>query len=366
MFKNYTLKDFERDMFKRNGKYTVLGVAMSVIHLCYAYLYLKLNFMPMVLYNIVSIAGYLYLSYECIRTSKTKALYYYILIEVPLHAILSTYLLGWNYRFMLVTIGIIPCLFYFVLFIDDFNSKVITPAIFGITYSTLYVCVRLLCTNHKAPLYYAVRNEASLYEPILIYFNTLVCFAAIIFFNSLTSIEYKYIKSKFAGENDLLGTYASLDALTQLFNRRSTNAALEKLYKDNYNDSESFSVIMCDIDKFKLVNDTHGHDAGDVVLREVAAIIKRQVRDHDVVGRWGGEEFLIIVNSNYANTVALAERIRKAVEASTFTYKNIELKITLTLGVSSYRSGIDLSQLITAADMKLYRGKENGRNQVVS
>lgn len=366
MFKNYTLKDFERDMFKRNGKYTVLGVAMSIIHLFYAFLYYRFGFTPMVLYNIISISGYLYLSYECVRSNKNKALYYFILLEVPFHAIISTYLLGWNYRFMLVTIGIIPCLFYFVLFIDDFKSKVITPTIFGLTYTALYIGVRLLCTNHVAPLYSTANIMVKSYEPILIYFNTIVCFLSIIFFNALTSIEYKYVKSKYAGENDLLGTYASLDALTQLFNRRSTNAALEKTYKDNYNDSESFSIIMCDIDKFKLVNDTYGHDAGDVVLREVASIIKRQVRDHDVVGRWGGEEFLIIVNSNHSNTVSLAERIRAAVEAGQFKYNNIDLKVTITLGVSTYRSGIDVSQLITAADKKLYRGKENGRNQVVS
>ncbi|MDO4188991.1 MAG: GGDEF domain-containing protein, partial [Lachnospiraceae bacterium] len=250
------------------------------------------------------------------------------------------------------------------LFIERFKRPVILASVIGFIYFIIYIALRIYC-NIYPPMYtrYRISPEVTFFYT---YFNVTISFCGVIFFNILHAIEYSYIKNKLLSENSKLDNYATFYPLTNLLNRRSTDEKLKQLFDAHYHDEDAFSIIMCDIDKFKSVNDTYGHDAGDFVLKEVAWILKDTVRDGDVVSRWGGEEFLIIVNSHKANAAILAERIRAQVEAHKYNYKNTELHITITLGVSSYHANTDIKSLIKSADQKLYRGKENGRNQVVA
>ena len=358
------LNSLEQFLFRRNGKYPVIASVISVIHMIYLFYFYRMGIYPMATYNLVCIAGYLFFAAEAIKGNKINNFFVYLMIEVPLHAALATIFVGWNYRFMLIVMGSIPCIFYFVLFLEGFKHSIIFPTVVSIIYTLLYIGIRIY-THYVDPFYSNIRKADRL-EIFFIYFNTLISFINIIFFNILTAIEYNYIREKLLSENSKLDTFATYDPLTNLLNRRSMDVHLRNILDKYYHEEDSFSIIMCDIDKFKSVNDTYGHDAGDYVLKEVSWILKDTVRDNDVVGRWGGEEFLIIVNSNRANASILAERIRSQVEQHTYKYKNNDLKVTITLGVSAYRANTDVSALIKSADMKLYRGKENGRNQVVS
>ena len=354
----------EQYLFKRNGKYSAIASAICTIHMIFLFFYYRIGLFPMILYNILCICGYVFFSTEAYKGNKNKGFFYYTILEVPLHAVLSTLYIGWNYNFMLILILAITIVFYFVLFIEKFKHPVIFSTIVGIVYAILYIGLRLH-SFAVLPLYKITRN-LDMYRTFFQYFNIIVTFIGVIFFNLMLNIEYGYVKNILVKENTKLDNYASFDPLTNLLNRRSTDERLKELFDAHYHDEDAFSIIMCDIDKFKSVNDTYGHDAGDYVLKEVAWILKDTVRDGDIVSRWGGEEFLIIVHSHKANAAILAERIRAQVEAHTYKYKNIDLHITITLGVSSYHANSNIDALIKSADQKLYRGKENGRNQVVA
>lgn len=357
-------KDIENFLFRSGGKYLVIGSSMAAVHTVYLIFFHKIGILSMIIYNILSISGYLYYSAEAYKGNRIKEFFGFLVLEIPLSGILSTLTVGWNYRFMLVVTGFIPCVYYFIIFIDDFKRRILTPTIIGSIYSLLYIGIRIYFELND-PIYEISRNATS-YELFFTYFNTVISFISIIGFNMFTGVEFSYVRGGLITENSMLDTYATYDPLTGLLNRRSTDKQLKLLYDANYHKEDAFSVIMCDVDHFKLVNDTYGHDVGDVVLKEVAKIIKDQVRDHDIVGRWGGEEFMIVVHDRKVNALILAERIRENVEAHTYKAGNVELNVTITLGVSSYHARSDLKGLIKSADLKLYRGKENGRNQVVS
>jgi len=121
-----------------------------------------------------------------------------------------------------------------------------------------------------------------------------------------------------------------------------------------------------DIDFFKKINDTYGHDCGDVALTEVAEILRTCVRDGDTVCRWGGEEFLIAIDGNKKITMDVAERIRSMIEDMVVVSHGYSIKITMTFGVCESIPGLNVDKLVEIADQRLYKGKQNGKNQVVS
>lgn len=152
------------------------------------------------------------------------------------------------------------------------------------------------------------------------------------------------------------------DKLTQIYNRVKLDEVLENELKRSMRSKSSFSVIMADIDKFKLVNDNYGHQVGDIVLSEVSKILKDNSRSIDVIGRWGGEEFIIILpNSNLSGAKILAEKLRVKIENAKFTKAG---NITCSFGVAEYIEGDTSDDLVSRADAALYRAKDNGRNRV--
>ena len=121
------------------------------------------------------------------------------------------------------------------------------------------------------------------------------------------------------------------------------------------------------IDDFKKVNDTYGHDCGDIILIEIANIFQRNIRLTDSVGRWGGEEFLFILTETTAEGAYIAmDRIRKAVAAEIFDYRQNPIEITLTIGLSFHHGDPSSKEIVNQADQALYRGKKNGKNQLVN
>jgi diguanylate cyclase (GGDEF)-like protein len=122
--------------------------------------------------------------------------------------------------------------------------------------------------------------------------------------------------------------------------------------------------MMCDIDHFKMVNDTYGHEAGDIVLKEVANLMKNTFRASDIVGRFGGEEFVVFfTNTDMAGAQVAAEHFRQAVEQAHIEAEGKHIPITISLGITNTQND-DLLRLVKEADLALYYSKENGRNQV--
>lgn len=163
-----------------------------------------------------------------------------------------------------------------------------------------------------------------------------------------------------------INNLATQDFLTKLPNRRKLMADLKRFIELSKRLNRPLSILLMDIDDFKAINDTHGHDAGDVVLKSVANIIKESVRGIDIVGRYGGEEFLVILpNSDKNAALEVAERIRSSVEMSKFHIDSKNLKLTISIGVATlYEHGETPNELVKAADIALYRAKREGKNKV--
>lgn len=152
------------------------------------------------------------------------------------------------------------------------------------------------------------------------------------------------------------------DHLTGLYNRHMLSKTLEKEYHRAKRMQGTFEVIILDIDNFKQVNDTYGHNVGDVVLQELALLMKKSIRLSDTLGRWGGEEFLIIAPiKDHQNRSSMAENLRTKIEAYNFTTVHT---ITASFGVTRYQEGDCINSLIKRADDALYDVKKQGRNQV--
>lgn len=155
---------------------------------------------------------------------------------------------------------------------------------------------------------------------------------------------------------------ASTDTLTQIYNRDKLGRVFNKELHHVELGDQSFSIISVDIDRFKQVNDTFGHATGDAVLIAVARNMKYSLRATDYIGRWGGEEFLILCPQTILeNAMLLADRIREHVAAQPYATRQQQ---TVSIGVATYRTGDTLDSLLHRADQALYMAKETGRNRV--
>jgi diguanylate cyclase (GGDEF)-like protein len=167
--------------------------------------------------------------------------------------------------------------------------------------------------------------------------------------------------------NKRLKKLSITDGLTELFNHRHVHELLRDEFERSRRSQEPIAVVMIDLDRFKAVNDTYGHPTGDVVLFETARILKETAREIDMVGRYGGEEFIgILPNTDEEEGARFAERVRTAVEAHVFRDEETELRMTCSSGVASFPvEGVDSpEELLKNADAALYLAKESGRNRV--
>jgi diguanylate cyclase (GGDEF)-like protein len=168
--------------------------------------------------------------------------------------------------------------------------------------------------------------------------------------------------------NERLRHMSQTDGLTGLDNRRNLEERIEEMFEHAKRLNEPFSCVMCDLDRFKSVNDTYGHQAGDAVLKQFARILRNEVREIDRAGRFGGEEFMLLLPGTVLDAaVTFAERVRKQIESHTFTFDQTSIQRTASIGVSAWPHPRikDCDALVRAADDALYVAKETGRNRVV-
>ena len=159
--------------------------------------------------------------------------------------------------------------------------------------------------------------------------------------------------------------YINYDSLTHLLNRKTLNATYTSIQKRADKTNSTFCVMILDLDDFKHVNDTYGHACGDEVLKQVAKIIMHSISSMDYAFRWGGEEILILFNTNANYAYNSSERIRKTIEKNSINCNGTEIKITATLGLSVYRQGMSFQDMFTIADENLYKGKRQGKNTII-
>ena len=149
------------------------------------------------------------------------------------------------------------------------------------------------------------------------------------------------------------------DPLTGLYNRRGYDYHIPNIEEASFG-----AILMCDIDHFKKINDTHGHSAGDAVLQAVASMIKESIRAQDISVRWGGEEFFIFLSMVTGDEAySIAEKLRQKIENTPIEYYEKSIDITMSIGIAIVEKDILLQDAIKSADVAMYQSKSRGRNQ---
>lgn len=244
---------------------------------------------------------------------------------------------------------VLPILIFYILGL--YRGRIVISLLFLFVLFLLYVPENpLLFTTY--PLAFTHRFAGSLFS---------VCVLA-----------YAYEYTRKEGEKELLAlsekldTLSRKDELTGLSNRRDIVEKLKNEKNRFERNNQPFSVLVIDIDHFKQVNDSHGHNCGDYVLQQVASTFVNHTQKRDGVARWGGEEFLIILSeTTLEQAKKIAERLRKEIESLETSYENSIIKITISIGVTLYEADQSITDFINYADQLLYNAKESGRNRVI-
>lgn len=237
-----------------------------------------------------------------------------------------------------------------------------------------------LVAKREADFNRAFKNQISSYAKIISIISLLYIGMMVLFERRLTSMvnifigklkedeaELRKEKNKLDDAYRELQRVAYSDFLTGLLNRRAMYERLEEEFSRAQREGLQFCLVLADIDHFKSVNDTYGHNTGDVVLKTIADIFRQNIGPEDSASRWGGEEFLILaLSSSLKEGLALAETLRQTVESTTIYDGDIAISATITLGVVEYSPGKPFDTLIKEADFYLYAGKKRQRNCVMS
>lgn len=292
------------------------------------------------------------------KTDDYKTMFRGGTINIAVFLIIHYLLLGPDFAFQYISLGTIPLIFFaaYVAGKSVNFSKMASLIAF-----VAFVVMNIIVSFIEYPLL-PVRDVA---KHIIIGFNLLSAFMMSINFMSLFVIKTTADANALENKNEDLEQSANIDALTGLRNRLNIETYIKRAIYQASGEGKDCSFLMCDIDNFKHINDTYGHDCGDQVLKNIASVIKSEIRPDDLAFRWGGEEILIIVNAKGYIAKKVAERCRNAIEQSSVTYQDKEIKVTITIGGVSYYQGATRDTLINKADENLYIGKKNGKNQVV-
>ena len=266
-----------------------------------------------------------------------------------------TCILGWkgNFQWLLI-LGIM--VYYFPIDIE-LRTKENFVKICGGLLIALTLFTHLLPISREIP------------QGVSTFYQLIVCAFYIMSFGFLANrfcIKFNDTDEKLKETNNKLKQMASIDALTQLINRRQMNENLSMEVYEFTKNGTPFVIAIADVDLFKKINDSYGHDTGDYVLKELAIIFMKTMEGRGYVARWGGEEFLFCFEKlSGSKAYSILELMRKNIEHHNFNFKNETLHITITIGVEEYSEILGIESTISNADAKLYKGKNNGRNQVV-
>jgi diguanylate cyclase (GGDEF)-like protein len=318
-----------------------------VAHVAFVPIFALLGHPRLAAFNVLSVAIWIAAALANRRDRSTLGMWL-LTLEVVVHAVLAVMTLGWSSGFQYYLFPLIP----FVMFNDRLARRTVAVISAG-------VFATLIGLRAVAPEVGAGGAIEGALAAALRYGNLAIPLVAL----ALVSF---YFRSASTRAERRMESMALTDPLTGLLNRRSMEQRLREAAHGFQRSGRSFSLVMADVDHFKRVNDLHGHAAGDRVLRAVAAQFTEQLRGHDAVARWGGEEFLLLLPETDAATACdVAKRLRAVAEARLAEAAGLETGVTLTFGVATFERGMRVGECLKRADDALYAGKSAGRNRVV-
>lgn len=336
-------------------KYSVTIYSLACVHAIFTLFFLFIQIPFLAVYNLFSTLTYLFCR-KLLQEDFYPYIYYIACGEIILNTILTTLTIGWESGFSLFLLALVAGGFYISYTFSRY--KFISPFVCGILSIAAYFGCYFLGQS-TTPIY-TIPDRNLLH--FLYIFNSVCTFAFVIAFSVLFMIDIRVSLNKLFEENKMLGQIAGVDALTGLYNRWS----MAKFLSDAFQIEHPFCLVMCDIDDFKKINDTYGHECGDEVLKHIAQIIQSFIPEGSYVCRWGGEELLILLNHYTSeDSYALADKIRCRIAESDTAFQEYTVHHTMTMGVAHHHKNQTVESTIAKADMKLYIGKRNGKNIVI-
>ncbi|HEB59379.1 MAG TPA: GGDEF domain-containing protein [Gammaproteobacteria bacterium] len=304
-----------------------------------------LGIQVLAVFNIASTAAWI-LAWALLRRGDVKLASAILLVEILLHAIATAQVLGWEAGFQYYLIPTITLVIFLDVISDTFS------VLLGVLVAVVFVV--LMGTERSAGLGTGAETLTAMKHVNM--GMTLV---------ALIIISYYYRKSTVVSAHRL-GEMARTDPLTGLLNRRGAYEMLEEYARLPGVHGGNLAIALADVDQFKALNDRCGHACGDRVLQETGRLLRKGLRNTDLIARWGGEEFLLVLPGSTAReAAAICEKLRIAIENSTIVHEGSDVSCTVTFGVADYQPGDEIEAAISSADKCLYEGKEAGRNRVV-
>ncbi|MBR4948984.1 MAG: GGDEF domain-containing protein [Clostridiales bacterium] len=353
--KKIALNDVLRFLVTNTPEITV-GV-MGLVHAFLLIIFLIADVTPLAVFNVVSVIIYVVCMILC-RLRYNMPVYASIILEVNTYTVVSTYYIGIRCGTYFFMFSIVPIMIYFGS--KMFQGKrrmslvimlLLNFAVFVVTYVVFFGI---------QPVY----DVSPVITLILVIFSAFAMIFSVIFYNTIYIYSTENMVINLEEKNKQLSADAHEDALTSLLNRRGFLPLVKTLMEgDTYT---RFCVAFCDLDDFKRVNDSYGHDAGDEVLKHAATMIRQELPGCDVC-RWGGEEFVILLkDTDLVSAKGRVERLRKTVESNPTSFFGKQIFVTLTIGLEEYRENYtEPEAVIRKADERMYYGKQHGKNIVI-
>ncbi len=348
--------------FHFNSWQRAIVLSLLAVHVVLLFFFLSQNVTLMVAVNGASILIYLLALRLALRRQFSLVLKL-MYAEIILHQMLASLCLGWGYGFHLYCIALVPAAFYVSYTGDGGYASRIAPLRYSAV-SLLAFYLTWLITSLVPPLY-DLQNE-SLVRVVYVC-NSLLANLVILLVMILLSGAIVRVETQLRKQNTQLARLSNLDPLTGLNNRRRMRALMEPIREKALREPPlSFCAVICDIDDFKSVNDTYGHQCGDYVLKKVADTLSDVIGEQGHVGRWGGEEFLIVIAGMEAEPIRnMLEQLCCAIQDASLTFNGDSPAVTITIG-AAYTSRLnEINTVIGAADRNLYVGKRQGKSCVV-
>ncbi len=344
------------DSYVNSKSATVMASLISAlflfVHTVLLILFSTYHIMPMVYTNAFSIVFYC-IMFVFIRNKWMNAFAIAVHLEVSIHMAIAVVFVGWECGFQIALLGMNVLAFY----AEYLGRRLLERFVPGLALSVvgLVLYIGTFVISHLFPSPYRLPYNV---EFILQIAWGIIVFAVMIVFLKV----FVYLAANSERE---LSSQLTHDKLTKLPNRYFMAKHLAKLTKER--DVNQYWIAMADIDNFKSVNDTYGHNCGDYVLQTVAQILMDGKDKHAELCRWGGEEFLLVGKAiqSFPYSCGQLNLMRSAVESYDFWYEGNRLSVTITIGVAPYNESYNLRDWINAADELLYEGKCNGKNRVV-
>ena len=343
------------DFIRVSTLYKVLCIICILMHVFLTIFFALTSIFPLTVLNLISILIYIS-SYLLIKNKQFSFVTLVCCIEIVLNVMVSSIFLGWDSGFYFYLFGFEPLCFYC-------KFKTNTTRFFIVSLIVVFFLSTYMISNSTSKLF--IINEHP--SKVLYLMNAFCCFCALSFLSFIYTKTIIYETNILSQSNKELEVLANTDPLTGLLNRRSMMKALSEIDLKYLTQNTKFSLVLIDIDDFKVLNDRFGHECGDIILKNICNLIRETLRQDDLICRWGGEEILILLPKTEINDAKnVANKMRLKIEDMSYLYKDEEVKATITAGVSCVAEGFSISDLINQADACMYKGKSSGKNCVVS